>query len=261
MESPSCTQMQQTPENIYNPSTDEITVYTITEEKRSKKIDIDLQKKDEFKEAVKLDEDYSEQESTSQINRPSNLLDFSTVDSHIRSEILREEIDQSIEESPLEVKQIAEDLETISSSEDHKCNVYKHIRAEIFNQVLEEDIESGSPEKKEISLLSPKQSSSLDDEGSEAQDLFEQPQSAHKASEKAGDICGSSGAKSFDRKHKDLSPQVSEESACPTDDMSSEGLVVEQDEHLVDYEEALGEHSLTEQLQALASDSAHSVLL
>lgn len=258
MESP-CRHVEQTPENIYNPSTDEITVYTITEESSVKKLSIDLLKKEEFKEAVKLDEDDNEQEISAHTDRPSKLLDLSSVDSHIKSEILREEIDQSIEESPLEVKQIAEDLENISSSEDHKCNVYKHIRTEIFTQVLGEDIESGSPERKELSTLSPKQKSSADEKAAE-QGFIDQSALDQELADKTEDVNKKYSLKSSAGSmiHRDLSPQISEDSVCHTDDMSSEGLVVEQDEHLVDYEEALDEHSLTEQLQALASDSVHS---
>ena len=259
MESP-CRHVEQTPENIYNPSTDEITVYTITEESSVKKLSIDLLKKDEFKEAVKLDEDDVEQENIAHTDRPSKLLDLSSVDSHIKSEILREEIDQSIEESPLEVKQIAEDLENISSSEDHKCNVYKHIRTEIFTQVLGEDIESGSPERKELSTLSPKQKSKLEKKSTEKQAFIHESTSDQELSDKTDDINKKCILKSPTGStiHRDLSPQISEDSVCHTDDMPSEGLIVEQDEHLVDYEEALDEHSLTEQLQALASSSAHS---
>lgn len=267
VESPSHEQFEQTPENIYNASTDEVTVYSVTEVEADRKVSVDMCKKDEFKEAVKLDEDDSEHENLINVNRPSMRLDISSsVDSHIKSEILREEIDQSIEESPLEVKQIAEELETISSSEDHKCNVYKHIRTEIFTQVLGEDIESGSPERKEISALSSKHDSSLDEELSEEQDINDPTLPDQKVLEKNEEteltsfIKPMSSLDDIKNKHGDLSPQVSEESVCHTDEMSSEGLIVEHDDHLVDYEEALCEHSLTEQLQALASGSTYSGL-
>lgn len=265
VESPSCAQFQHSPEKTYSISSEEIAVYTITEEYSGRKLSADLCKKDEFKEAVKLDEDDSEADSLSHPDRPSKLLDISSsVDIHIKSEILREEIDQSIEESPLEVKQIAEDLQSISSSEDHKCNVYKHIRTEIFTQVLGEDIESGSPERKEISVLSTKSDSNLDEV--EIADHFDTVQHDQEtcALDKIEDTSEVSGIKSDhgdleNKFHKDLSPQISQESVGQTDEMSSEGIVVEQDEHLVDYEEALAEHSLTEQLQALASDYSHPV--
>ncbi|XP_035232242.1 ankyrin-2-like isoform X2 [Stegodyphus dumicola] len=223
-------------------SSGDIRVSSVSDEEYTeRKLIVDLYKKEEFKEAVKLDEDDSVRDTVKHSQeKPSNLMDISsTVDSHIKSEILREEIDLSIEESPLEVKQIAEDLEHISASEDRKCPVYQHIRTEILTQALGEDIECGSPERKELGTFSLKKS-----DLSEISGRTTQESSSEISNDKQNNL------------PRKISPQVSEESAGPTDDISSsEGITVEQDEHLVDYEEAREEHSLTEQLQALASDS------
>ncbi|XP_071040637.1 ankyrin-2 isoform X4 [Parasteatoda tepidariorum] len=214
-----------------------------SDDETERKFSIDLCKQEEHNEAIKLDvDDDSIEETRRHKKRPSNLDDLSSVvDSHIKSEILREEIDQIIEESPLEVKQIAEDLERISESDDHKCNVYKHIRTEIFTQELGQDIESGSPERKELGAFSMKKSDSP------SHIVNAEIMSSHRDLEL--EI-------SLDK--KSLSPQISEESCGLTDDISSEGIVVEHDDHLVEYEEAIDEHSLTEQLQALASDSMNA---
>ncbi|GBM62126.1 hypothetical protein AVEN_207616-1 [Araneus ventricosus] len=217
-----------------------------------RKMSVQLCRKDELHEAIKLDEDDSSESRPEGEGRPSNLTAISSVvDSHIKSEILQEEIDQSIEESPLEVKQIVEDLQKISDSEDHKCNVYKQIRTEIFSQELGADIESGSPERKELGAFSLKKSDSLGDIPGEKPEEHEKSASSEygiKDTFSDTDL----GPQAL---HKSISPQISEDSCGHTDDISSEGVAVEPDEHLVDYDEAKAEHSLTEQLQALASNS------
>lgn len=225
----------------------------------SRKLSLELCKKDELHEAIKLDEDDSVD-----LVRPSTI--SSSVDIHIKSEILQEEIDQSIEESPLEVKYIVEELQEISASDDHKCDVYKQIRTEIFSQELGADIESGSPERKELEAFSPKKSddsSDSDDDKPEGSSEFvehdnsELPLSGLDVKEKQSDVLPIGLEKEGFR--RGMSPQVSEDSCGVTDDISSEGVLVEPDEQLFDYEEAKDEHSLTEQLQALASDSSNSV--
>ncbi|GFY39983.1 uncharacterized protein TNIN_481711 [Trichonephila inaurata madagascariensis] len=224
--------------------------YSDYEEETYRKLSVELCRKDELHEAIKLDEDDSISVGLESEARPSNLSAISSVlDSHIKSEILQEEIDQSIEESPLEVKQIVDDLQKISESEDHKCNVYKHIRTEIFSQELGADIESGSPERKELGAFSLKKSDSLSDvAGEKLQEQENSVASDFEIKDTLSDV-------SLHELRKTMSPQVSEESCGHTDDISSEGVVVEPDEHLVDYDEARDEHSLTEQLQALASNS------
>ncbi|CAL1295810.1 unnamed protein product [Larinioides sclopetarius] len=227
-------------------------VFSNYEDEALRKLSVELCRKDELHEAIKLDEDDSLEIKPEGEGRPSNLTAISSVvDSHIKSEILQEEIDQSIEESPLEVKQIVEDLQKISDSEDHKCNVYKQIRTEIFSQELGADIESGSPERKELGAFSLKKSDSLSDIPGEKPEECEQSASSEYGIKDAfGDTDFGPHAL-----HKSISPQISEDSCGHTDDISSEGVVVEPDEHLVDYDEAKAEHSLTEQLQALASNS------
>ncbi|GFS34058.1 uncharacterized protein NPIL_365731 [Nephila pilipes] len=226
--------------------------YSDYEEETYRKLSVELCRKDELHEAIKLDEDDSISIGLESEARPSNLSAISSVfDSHIKSEILQEEIDQSIEESPLEVKQIVDDLQKISESEDHKCNVYKHIRTEIFSQELGADIESGSPERKELGAFSLKKSDSLSDIAGEK--LQEHENSLSSDFEIKDTL--SEAEISLHEFRKAMSPQVSEESCGHTDDISSESAVVEPDEHLVDYDEARDEHSLTEQLQALASNS------
>ncbi|KAG8187584.1 hypothetical protein JTE90_025918 [Oedothorax gibbosus] len=220
----------------------------------SRNLSLELCRKDELHEAIKLDED-----DGVDIARPTS------VDSHIKSEILQEEIDQSIEESPLEVKHIVEELEEISASDDHKCDVYKQIRTEIFSQELGADIESGSPERKELGTFSSKKSdSSSDSEDDKPDNSSEFVEHGNSELLSSGlDVKGKMSdvlATGVEREtfYKGMSPQVSEDSCGPTDEISSEGVVVEPDEQLFDYEEAKDEHSLTEQLQALASDASNS---
>ncbi|XP_055948778.1 ankyrin-1-like isoform X13 [Argiope bruennichi] len=230
-------------------------VYSEYEDETFRKMSVELCRKDELHEAIKLDEDDSF-EGRPGGDRPSNLATISSVvDNLIKSEILQEEIDQSIEESPLEVKQIVEDLQKISDSEDHKCNVYKQIRTEIFSQELGADIESGSPERKELGAFSLKKSDSLSDISGEK--LEHEPSASSEYGIKDAFDDTDSCPRAF---RKSISPQISEDSCGPTDDISSEGVVVEPDEHLVDYDEAKDEHSLTEQLQALASDSKNLII-
>ncbi|GIZ03296.1 uncharacterized protein CEXT_163111 [Caerostris extrusa] len=209
--------------------------YSDYEEDTYRKLSAELCRKDKLHEAIKLDEDDSSFEPVLESDvRPSNLPDISSVvDSHIKSEILQEEIDQSIEESPLE-----------------------HIRTEIFSQELGADIESSSPERKELGAFSAKKLDSPSDipiEKSEEHEITIPTEFDIKDKLIDMDL----GSQEL---HKTISPQISEESCEPTDDISSEGVIVEPDEHSVDYDEAKAEHSLTEQLQALASNSKKYLL-